>query len=67
MPEIELKDGEIIKAYRVDMNQDSRFISIFHFPAFDGYVPQDTSAFEERFMKYNKDEVKKVLFGVEER
>ena len=67
MPEIELKSGEIIKASQVNMNPDSRFIGIMHFPAFDGYIPQDTSAFEERFMQYNKDEIRKVLFGVAER
>lgn len=67
MPEIELTSGEIIKASHVDMDANERFIGVFYYPEHDGYIPQNESEYEEAFMHYNKDEVKKILYGVEER
>jgi len=67
MPEIELKSGEIIKASQVDLYPENRFIGVFYYPEHAGYIPQNESEYNEVFMHYNKDEVKKILYGVDER
>lgn len=67
MPEVTLIDGTVIHAASVLLDTRSGpWVEITTYPNHDGYIPQNSNEHDTQKMTYHEDQIKKVLWGVEE-